>query len=139
MPETLRIGQLAAGAGVNVETLRFYERRGLLESPRRRPASGYREYPEEAVGVVRFIKRTQELGFTLREIQELLGLRENRGASCAEVRSAAAGKLEDIERKLKSLRAMRRALAMLVESCSSEGSPRHCPILEALDDSRGRS
>ena len=131
--ETLRTGRLASLAGVNVETLRFYERRGLLQEPPRRP-SGYREYPADAVRVVRFIKRAQELGFTLREVEELLRLREDRTASCSEVRTAASAKIEDIEGKLRGLRAMKRALTTLVESCSSEGSTRECPILEALDD-----
>lgn len=131
--ETLRTGEVAAQAGVNVETLRFYERRGLLKDPRRRSSSGYREYPPEAVRVVRFIKRAQELGFTLREIEELLRLRESQGASCADVRAAARSKLDDIDRKIRSLHAIKRALAVLVKSCSSDGSTRECPILEALD------
>jgi len=136
---TLRVGQVAARPGVSVETLRFYERRGLLKDPRGRSTAGYREYPEETVRLVRFIKRAQELGFTLREIDELLRLRQSQDAPCAEVRASAASKLADIERKVKSLRAMRRALGALVESCSSAGSTRHCPILEALDDSGERS
>ena len=137
-PETLRTGKVAAEAGVNVETLRFYERRGLLKEPRRRSSSRYREYPLEAVRVVRFIKRAQELGFTLHEIKELLRLRDNQRASCAEVRQAARSKLKDIDRKIQTLRAMKRALTILVESCSSEGSTRECPILEALDEARRR-
>jgi len=130
---TLRTGEVAAEAGVNVETLRFYERRGLLEEPTRHSSSGYREYPAEAVRVVRFIKRAQELGFTLREIEELLRLRESHGRRCADVRAAATSKLADIERKIGSLRAMKRALAILVKSCSGEGAARECPILDALD------
>ena len=132
---TLRTGKLAAEAGVNVETLRFYERRGLLREPTRRHPSRYREYPPEAVRVVRFIKRAQELGFTLREIEELLRLREDQGAACADVRAAARTKIEEIDRKMKSLRAMKRALTILVKSCTSEGATRRCPILEALDAS----
>ena len=132
--ETLRIGEVAREAGVNVETLRFYERRGLLREPHRRPSSGYREYPAEAVKVVRFIKRAKELGFSLREVQELLRLRDSRGASCAEVRAAARTKVEDIDRKMVSLRAVRRALGVLLESCTSDGSARECPILEAIEE-----
>jgi MerR family mercuric resistance operon transcriptional regulator len=134
---TMRIGQVAAEAGVNVQTLRFYERRGLLKEPQRRE-SGYREYDPDTVRLVRFIKRAQELGFTLREVEELLRLRETEDVPCGEVRAAATSKLEDIESKLKSLRAMKRALTALVDSCATEGTPRHCPILEALDDGGGR-
>lgn len=134
--ETLRTGEVAARAGVNIQTLRYYERRGLLEEPERR-ASGYREYPPDAVRLIRFIKRAQELGFTLREIEDLLRLRSDQKASCSEVRAAARAKIEDIEQKIRSLRAMKRALGVLVRSCTSDGSVRECPILEALDD-RGR-
>jgi len=138
--EKLKTGQVAVKAGVNVQTLRYYERRGLLKEPERRP-SGYREYEPDAVRLVRFIKRSQELGFTLKEIEELLRLREDQRARCADVRAAAQAKIEDIERKVENLRAMKRALAVLVNSCTSGGSTRECPILEALDEKRkeGRS
>jgi Hg(II)-responsive transcriptional regulator len=135
--ETLRTGEVAAQAGVNVQTLRYYERRGLLKEPERR-ASGYREYPADAVQLIRFIKRAQELGFTLSEIEDLLRLRDDQDSACAEVRSAAEAKIEDIEQKIRHLRAMKRALGVLVASCATEGSPRHCPILEALDDGKER-
>lgn len=135
--ETLRTGEVAAQAGVNVQTLRYYERRGLLREPERRP-SGYREYPADAVRLIRFIKRAQEIGFTLTEIEDLLRLRDDQESACAEVRSAAEAKIGDIEQKIRHLRAMKRALEVLVASCQTEGSPRHCPILEALDDGRER-
>src|SRR6266702_193294 len=134
---TLRTGEVAAQAGVNVQTLRYYERRGLLKEPARR-ASGYREYPPDSVELIRFIKRAQELGFTLTEIEDLLRLRNDQESACSEVRSAAEGKIEDIEQKIRHLRAMKRALGVLVASCATEGSTRHCPILEALDDRRER-
>src|ERR671919_881382 len=105
----MRVGEVAAEAGVNIQTLRYYERRGLLEEPRRTP-SGYRQYSAETVRVVRFIKRAQELGFTLAEIQDLLRLREDRESSRAEVQAVARTKMEDIEGRIQSLRAMRRAL-----------------------------
>lgn len=130
---TIRIGQLASAANVNVQTLRYYERRGLLTEPDRTPA-GHREYPEDAIRRVRFIKRAQELGFALAEIEELLRFREDRSASCSEVRAAARIKIADIDHKIGSLRAMRRALAILERSCAGDGSTRECPILEALDD-----
>ena len=136
---TLRISEVAAQAGVNIQTLRYYERRGILDEPGRRP-SGYREYQPESVRVVRFIKRAQELGFTLTEIEELLRLRQDRTATCAEVRKAATAKIEDVDQKVKTLRAMSRALHVLVDSCRSDGTTRECPILEAIDraDRKGR-
>lgn len=131
--ETLRTGEVAARAGVNVQTLRYYERRGLIPEPERR-SSGYREYPSDAVQLIRFIKRSQELGFTLTEIEELLRMQNDQGARCAEVRAAAQAKIDDVDLKIRSLRAMKRALGVLVSSCTSEGSARECPILEALNE-----
>ena len=104
--ETIRIGQVAERAGVNVQTLRYYERRGLLAKPRRLP-SGYRTYSPEAVRVVRFIKNAQELGFTLHEIQELIRLREARPRSRAKVRAMALVKIEDVDEKTRRLWAIR--------------------------------
>jgi Hg(II)-responsive transcriptional regulator len=132
MNEVIKTGELAALAGVNIQTIRYYERRGLLKEPPRR-ASGYREYPRETVRIVRFVKRAQELGFTLEEITELLELREGDGMKCAEVRARATSKIDDIEKKLRDLRAMKRALEVLVASCSVPSS-RRCPILEVLED-----
>jgi Hg(II)-responsive transcriptional regulator len=134
---TLRTGEVAALAGVNVQTLRYYERRGLLREPDRRP-SGYREYPADAVRLIRFIKRAQDLGFTLSEIEDLLQLRGDQDSACSEVRATAEAKMEDIERKIRQLRAMKRALGVLAASCATDGSARHCPILEALDDGKVR-
>ena len=133
--ETLRIGEVAVQAGVNVQTLRYYERRGLLEEPERRP-SGYRTYPPEAVRLVRFIKKSQDLGFALREVEELLRLRENRSHSRAEVRAMALAKIRDIDEKTRRLRAIRKALDVLVDSC--RGKRMECPILEALEDDTPR-
>ena len=128
----LRISEVAGLAGVNIQTLRFYERRGLIEEPPRRP-SGYREYPPDSVLRVRFIKRAQQLGFTLAEVQELLRLREDPKIPCKQVRSTAEAKIADIEEKLRRLRAMRSALGTLVASCAANRK-HHCPLLEALDD-----
>lgn len=129
----MRIGEVAERADVNVQTLRYYERRGLLPAPRRRP-SGYREYPLDAVRLVRFIKRAQALGFTLLDIQELIDLRQNRTKSRAQVRALAAAKVSDIAARVRRLNAMRRALEELVNACSCDGVSRECPIIEALDD-----
>jgi len=129
---TLTTGEVARQAGVNVETLRYYERRGLLKEPRRRP-SGYREYPVEAVQVVRFIKRAQELGFTLKECQELPLLRDDSGGACSDVRAAAMAKLDTVANKIRDLKRIKKALNTLVKSCDAQGSTRECPILESLE------
>jgi len=129
---TLRIGEVATQAGVNIETLRYYERRGILEEPAR-TRSGYRQYPPETIRVIRFIKRAQDLGFTLGEIEDLLRLREDRTTSRADVRSLAETKIKDIEEKVRRLRAMRKALGILLDTCVCNGT-RECPILEALND-----
>jgi Hg(II)-responsive transcriptional regulator len=127
----MRTGELAAEAGVNIQTLRYYERRGILRKPARTP-SGYRQYPPDAVRLIRFIKRAQQLGFTLDEIEELLQLRDGGDGSCAEVRSAAETKIRDVDAKIAALKAVRRALATLVATCA-RNRERRCPILEALD------
>jgi Hg(II)-responsive transcriptional regulator len=128
----MRTGQLAKGAGVNAQTLRYYERRGILARPAR-TESGYRRYPEEAVRRVRFVKHAQELGFTLTEIEELLRLRDARGRGCGEVRAAAEIKRSAIDDKIAHLRAMRKALDLLVDSCRRNSTERSCPLLEAFD------
>lgn len=129
----MRIGEVAAGAGVNIQTLRYYERRGLLPKPRRR-GSGYREYELETVQLVRFIKRAQELGFTLAEVSDLIRLRKTDQRRASQVRALATAKLENIERKINQLGAMRNALHVLVEECACEGKAPACPIIEALND-----
>ena len=131
--EQLRIGEVASKAGVNIQTLRYYERRGLLEAPER-SASGYREYPQEAVRLIRFIKRAQDLGFSLNEIKDLIALRDARGRKRSEVRARAEAKTRYIDQKLAQLQAMRSALSTLVESCGCRDGRPTCPILEALDD-----
>lgn len=128
----MRTGEVAAEAGVNVQTLRYYERRGILARPKR-TSSGYREYAPDAVRLIRFIKRAQHLGFTLEEIEELLLWRSGRGGSCAEVRRAAEAKIAGVDAKIAALKAMRRALTTLVGSCA-QNRERSCPILEALDE-----
>jgi MerR family transcriptional regulator, copper efflux regulator len=128
----LTIGEVAERATVHIETLRYYERRGLVARPPR-SASNYRRYPEETVRRVRFIKRAQELGFSLNDIKELLSLRAEPEAGCAEVRACAEAKIKDIEAKIDALTAMKSALATLVAECSGEGPLSDCPILESLE------
>jgi len=132
----LTIGQIARRAGVGVETVRFYERQGLLAGPAR-TASGYRQYTEDVVARLRFIRRAKELGFTLKEIAELLALRLDPETSCAEVRGRARAKIDDIEAKIRDLRRMRQALDKLVASCRGRGPISACPILDALDKEGG--
>lgn len=127
----LTVGNLAKRAEVNVETIRYYERLGLLPSPPRTEA-GYRLFSEDSVLRLQFIQRAQDLGFSLKEIRNLLDLRLRPGACCADVREQAETKIAEIDRKLRSLRAMRSALVRLVEACCGNGPVNDCPILESL-------
>lgn len=137
--ERLTTGKLAKQGAVNLETIRYYERRGLLQRPPRTP-SGYRAFPSDAVRQVRFIKRAQELGFSLKEIKDLLSLRIDSRTTCARVLARTEAKIADIEKKIRTLRAMRSALRRLAAACSGRGSVRGCPILESLnaEENRGR-
>lgn len=128
----LTSGQLAKFTGVTTETLRYYERRGLIPEPHRR-ASGYRIYQGDAIVRLRFIKGAQELGFSLEEIQELLALRVDQEASSSQVRQRAQAKVAQIEAKIRTLQQMRDALAHLIDLCDGEGPTSACPILEAID------
>jgi MerR family transcriptional regulator, copper efflux regulator len=128
----LTIGQVAEQANVHIEMLRYYERRGLVARPPR-SASNYRLYPEDVVRRVRFIKRAQGLGFSLNDIEELLSLRADPEAGCAEVRACAEAKMKDIDAKIGALTAMKNALSTLVAECSGEGPLSDCPILESLE------
>ena len=130
--EVLTIGQLAKNAGVNVETIRYYERRRLIPEPPRRE-SGYRQYTADFVVRIQFIKRAQELGFSLNEIAELLALRIDSKTTCSEVRKHAEAKITNIEGKIQSLQSMKRALVELVQVCNENGTTGECPILEALE------
>jgi len=128
----LTIGQVAKHSGLGLETLRFYERKGLIEEPPRTD-SGYRQYPEDVVGRIRFIKRAKELGFSLKEISDLLSLRVDPGTTCADVRKQTELKLTDVEEKIRALRRIKTALKKLAASCVGTGPTSECPILEALD------
>ena len=136
----LTIGQVAKNAGVGVETVRFYEREGLLPEPPRR-ASGYRIYAADAVQRIRFVRQAKDLGFTLKEIGELLALRLEANGSCADVRQHAVAKITDIDMRIASLQRMRMVLLDLASVCSGSGPTTDCPILAALDndDSGGKS
>jgi MerR family transcriptional regulator, mercuric resistance operon regulatory protein len=123
------IGKLANAAGVNIETIRYYQRRGLLDEPPK-PLAGHRRYAPQQVRRLRFIRRAQALGFTLDEIAGLLALDEAR--ACAQTRDLAAHKLQIIDAKLADLNAMRKALADLMQECESSGMQGDCPIIHAL-------
>ncbi|HEX9652747.1 MAG TPA: Hg(II)-responsive transcriptional regulator [bacterium] len=130
---TLKVGQLAKHANVNIETIRYYERRGLLPEPRRRE-SGYREYSQDSVCRIKFIKRAQELGFTLKEISELLSLRVDSKTTCREVKKQAEAKISDIEERIQTLTRMKAALGKLASSCDDHQPQNGCPILEYLNE-----
>ena len=132
MAETLTAGRLAKAGGVNVQTVRYYERRRLL-LPDRRTDSGYRLYPPEAARVLRFIKNAQDLGFTLNEIAKLLRLRVGHKAQCGAVRRQAEARLRVVRGKLADLRAMGKVLERLVRTCAAKGTTDSCPILDSLD------
>ncbi len=128
----LTIGQLARQANLGVETLRYYERRGLIAEPPRR-ASGYRQYPEDTIHRLRFIRRAKELGFTLDEVAELLRLRSHPTENRESVRGRAQAKVDDIDRRLADLTRMREVLSGLVTACEHGDTTEACPILAALD------
>ena len=130
--QSLTIGRVAAQAGVNLETLRYYERRGLLPKPAR-GRSGYRLFRPDDVRRVKFIKHAQMLGFSLNEIAELLSLRVDRGTTCADIKQRAEKKILAINEKIQGLKHMKKALSAMSASCRGRGPTSKCPILEALD------
>ena len=127
--EGLGIGQLAKRGGVGIDTVRYYERNGLL-APRTRLASGYRRYSDLEVARLRFIRRAQALGFTLKEIKGLLALSAQRDVG--RVKSSAQAKLVDVEERIADLERMREGLAKLIAACPGHGRAADCPILKAL-------
>jgi len=128
----LTIGKVARCAAVGVETIRFYERQGLIAEPHR-TRSGYRLYPEETVLRLHFIRRAKALGFSLREIRELLALRVDPEGRSAEVKARAQGKITTIEEKIRTLQRMQETLVRLTTACDGCAPVSACPILEALD------
>jgi len=128
---SLTIGAVAKRVGVAIDTIRFYEREGLLPEPQRR-ASGYRSYDEGAIAQLRFIRRAKHLGFTLEEIRDLLALSRDRKHGVEAVKQRASLRLEAIDTRIKELQRVRDGLAQLVDSCPGHGSPEQCPILKAL-------
>ena len=130
--KTTTIAKAARKAGVGIETIRFYERRGLIEQPRKPLGGGYRDYPEDTVERIRFIRRAQEIGFSLREIDELLSLRADPGSDSARVRERARHKLDQVNEKVADLERIRAALEGLIAACPGGGALRACSIMEML-------
>ena len=131
---TYTIGRLAKAAGVGVETVRYYERRGLIPQPPRAGGSGWRSYSDEHLKILRFIRRSQRLGFSLDEIGDLLELREEQGRACHEVLATVQLKRREISDKIRDLRALQGALDGLARRCEQQETPMSCPILEALEE-----
>jgi Cu(I)-responsive transcriptional regulator len=129
---SMLIGEVAKRVGVNIRTLHYYESRGLIPKPAR-SASNYRLYSDDTERRVRFIKRAQELGFSLKEIKELLALRVDAHATCADVRERTRAKIASIEEKITALRAMKKALVTLSTTCSGRGPVRNCSILDGFE------
>ncbi len=127
----MKIGTVAKQVGISVEAVRFYEKQGLIESPPRNP-SGYRYYPEAVVDRLFFITKAKELGFSLKEIKELLHLRYEPDTTCADVKQRAETKIADIERRIKALLKINKALNELISACSGRGPVSGCPIIRAL-------
>jgi Hg(II)-responsive transcriptional regulator len=131
--KTFTVGQVAKRSGVGIETVRFYERHGLLDEPERRE-SGYRQYGGDDVAVLRFIRRAKRLGFTLKEIKALFALRLDGSATRSDVRAQATAKIADIGSKIRDLQRMREALSVLTAACHGNGPATGCPILESLNN-----
>ena len=133
MERTFTIGRLARSAGCRVETVRYYERRGLIIPVGRTP-SGYRLYDEDSLKRLLFIRHAKDLGFTLEEIKELLRLRMDSTTACEKVRERTSAKLHSVERKIDSLLSIRRILKELLRACTERTATEDCPILRAIED-----
>jgi MerR family mercuric resistance operon transcriptional regulator len=129
----LKIGEVAERGGVNLQTIRYYEREKLLPEPPRLP-SGYRIFPEQTVYRILFIKRAQELGFSLAEIRDLLSIRIDAKKECSDVKRLAKAKIADIDEKIRTLESMKRVLSGLAKLCPGRGPSSECPILDSLDE-----
>lgn len=136
--ENLTIGKVARLTEVGIETLRFYEREGLIPEPPRRD-SGYRQYPPATIDRVRFIKRAKDLGFTLAEIKELLNLSVGPKTTCADVKRKTDEKIKEVDTKIADLKRIKRALNRLTDQCRGKGPVSKCPILENLESERRKS
>lgn len=134
----MTIGKISKASGVAIETVRFYEREGLIPKPSRSP-SGYRLFDETTINRLQFIQRAKELGFTLAEIKELFDLRVDPDTSCTDLKTKADAKVTDIDGKIRSLQRMKKALVLLTKECGDNGNDSECPILDALEGRRQQS
>lgn len=130
--KTITRGQLAKSTGIGIETVRFYEQKGLLEAPKR-SSSGYRQYPTEAIDRVNFITRAKNLGFSLNEILELLSLKVSKKSKCRDIKQVAANKVDEIDSKISDLKKIKKALGKLIKICQENKPTSECPILDALN------
>ncbi len=128
----MRIGEIAASAGVGVETVRFYEAKGLISQPVRPAGGGYRDYPPEIAHRIGFIRSAQQLGFSLQEIEELLALESNPETQCLDVRARAEAKLREVKAKIEKLNEIKTALDALIAACPGKGPARACSILSEI-------
>lgn len=135
---SLTIGAVAKRAGVAIDTIRYYEREGLLPEPLRR-ASGYRHYNESVISRLRFIRRAKDLGFTLEEIRDLLALSADRHRGVKAVKQRAQQRLASIDARIAELMRIRKGLEQLIEACPGHGDPEYCPILQALADEEAQA
>ena len=139
----ITIGKVAKQAGVNIQTIRFYERKGLVLASGRKGSdmvhAGYRIYNEDAVRKIRFIKNAQDLGFTLKEIASLLRLRVSQRAKCGDVKKKAEVKLQDVRKKITGLKGLEKALLDLIRTCRSQATTDSCPILKSLEVKKRRN
>ncbi len=133
----LTIGKIAKTAAVGVETIKFYEKKGLLAKPPK-PTKGFRLYPEDYASRISFIKRAQDLGFTLREVKELLKLKVDKAATCGQVKKRTELKIDEIEKKIEDLKKMKRTLQQIRDCCMDGSlSLTDCPILDCFDNKGG--
>jgi len=128
----LSIGQIAERTGLTVETVRFYEKKTLINEPQRSPA-GYRQYPPETVRRVQFIQNAKNVGFTLKDIGELLALARNPGTSCGDIKQRATQKIEEVDHKIRELQRIHDALGRMITKCDGRDDLSECPILEELE------
>ncbi|NQU60222.1 MAG: MerR family DNA-binding protein [Rhodospirillales bacterium] len=131
------IGKAAKRVGVNIETIRFYERRALIEQPPKPASGGFRDYPPETLGRIRFIREAQELGFSLNEAGELLALRADPNTDCAAVQRRAEAKLAEVRRKIEKLETIGTALQVLIAACPGKGALDACSIMDSLATTGG--
>lgn len=134
--KSMKIGEVAKLAGTGIETIRFYEREGVLLEPKRRP-SGYRQYDEATVERLEYIRRAKELGFTLSEIKELLSL-SFAHSNCDHIRQRTEGRITDIENKIRSLQQMKRSLRKILERCQTKNSTDDCPLVHKTRKPSGK-